>query len=148
MNEINVGDFNNKNDDDRYNKEFNQWLLDSISLYQDNLYKIQKIDKNERKNNNFFDQSEKALLIKDRIPVNPEPFGILNVPTSSDFFWPNICIGYKRKGSKIFTYEDKNKKRRFLEIKNSLINEKKIEELFEEKESTYDKFYCMSLKDK
>ena len=148
LNEINVGDFNNKNDDDRYNKEFNQWLLDSISLYQENLNKIQKIDKNERKNNNFFDQSEKALLIKDRIPVNPEPFGILNAPTSSDFFWPNICIGYKRKGSKIFTYEDKNKKRRFLEIKNSLLNEKKIEELFEEKESTYDKFYCMSLKDK
>ena len=149
MNEINVDCSDDVNEDNnKFDKIFNQYYLDSHSIHQDKLNKIEKINETDEKDKNFFETSDYSLLINKKIPVNFETIGILQRPNFEDFFGLNICVGYKRKGSKIFTYEEKGKKRKIYEIKNSLIEEKTYNDLLNKKEIGYDKFYYMTLKNK
>ena len=149
LNEINVDCSDDVNEDNnKFDKIFNQYYLDSHSIHQDKLNKIEKINETDEKDKNFFETSDYSLLINKKIPVNFETIGILQRPNFEDFFGLNICVGYKRKGSKIFTYEEKGKKRKIYEIKNSLIEEKTYNDLLNKKEIGYDKFYYMTLKNK
>ena len=143
LNEISVDNMDKKNDD-KFDKFFKQCMLDSSSAYQKGLNKIKKIDKNEKEK--FFELKELPLLVKNKISVKNEILGILDQPKFENFFKPNLCIGYKRKGSKIFTYLDENENRKIYEIKNYQITEKNYDALLEKKNEKYDKFYCLSLK--
>ena len=83
-----------------------------------------------------------------KIPVNPEIIGINDNPKFDDLFKPNICIGFKRKGAKIFTYEEKGKKRKIYEINKKNIQQKNIKDLINKEDEPYNKFYYMLLKNK
>ena len=142
LKEINV-----TNLDDLEDENFNLCLLDNSITYQDNLKKIKKINKNNKKLD-FFGQNDIALLTHNKIPVKAQTYAINDSPEFEDIFkYNNICIGFKRKSSKIFTYSEKGKKRKIYEIKKSNIKEKTVKELLN-KNDKYDKFYYMLLETK
>ena len=144
--EVNINDdlydLKNFNDHIKYEKLLNQYFIDSSNIY---LSKIKQIRKKQVKNEEFFVPSDLYLINNNKIPINPETFAILDNPELEDLFSYNICIGFKRKGSKIFTYEEKGKKRKYYEIKNFSLKEKtSITSLLTK--DNFDKFYYMLLK--
>lgn len=143
--EVNINDdlydLKNFNDDIKYEKLLNQYFIDSSNIYQSKIKQIRKKGKTEE----FFAPSDLSLLNINKIPINAETFAILDNPKLEDLFSYNICIGFKRKGSKIFTYEGKDKKRKYYEIKGFSLEEKtSITNLLPN--DNFDKFYYMLLK--